>query len=236
MEFSPLSLDQCTCSIENGRVTISIGKIANYGDPGNISGTLSVELWALDRPYPGGNFGGIPLAGTTIGEMLGQHFLTDCRYDLIFQPPPAGAWHLTLMLREWADAGYITRDYVNFALPYVAGTRSTISGESDNVISVELADDEKGQPVPPKIEDGLRSAADAAFSERSPSSGEDQEFGQGISLNHASPKEIATTAGISNKVPEHIIAEKPIAFVDEPPRVKGTGGKLLQRVRRLFRL
>ena len=51
MEIAPLTLDQCAYSMENERVMISIGKIANHRDPGDMSGTLSVELWALDGPY-----------------------------------------------------------------------------------------------------------------------------------------------------------------------------------------
>jgi hypothetical protein len=51
--FSPLTLDQCAYSIGNELVIISIGKIANHRDSADISGTLSAELWALDRPYSG---------------------------------------------------------------------------------------------------------------------------------------------------------------------------------------
>jgi hypothetical protein len=233
MESSPLTLEQCAYSIENGRVTISIGRIASHRDSRDISGTLSVELWALDGSYSGRDFGGIPLAGTTIGEMLGQHFLTDCRYDLVFKQPPDGTWHLTLMLREWTAAGYITRDYVNFAPTYVVGTGSVMSSESDNLIDVELASEKKAPPVPAEIGDRVH-PADAVANETSTSSGMDQELGQGASLSSATPEEISTVKETSDNVEENIVAERPSGSIGEPLRAKGERVNLLQRLLRFF--
>jgi hypothetical protein len=138
---SPLSLTgPCGYAIENDRIVITIAEIANRRDLGNLSGTLAIELWALGQPYSGGDFTGTPLCGTSIGELRGQHVLTNCRYDLTFQAPPPGTWSLALMLREWTAAGYLTRDYVSFVLPYVVERKPTIlRGERDNVISVEFA-------------------------------------------------------------------------------------------------
>jgi DNA uptake protein ComE-like DNA-binding protein len=233
--LSPLTLDQCAYSIGNERVIISIGKIANHRDPADVSGTLSVELWALDRPYSGGNFDGVPLAGTSIGEMLGQHFLTDCRYDLIFRQPPTGTWYLTLMLREWTAAGYVTRDYLNFALPYVVETRPVVRSESDNVISIEFAGSKKRLAAPAESEDKARPVA-AVPIEASAVSPMDPVPEPGVSLNSSSPKEIAAVKGISKKVAENIVAARPFDSVEELLRVKGMGAKLLQKVRRFFRL
>jgi hypothetical protein len=88
---SPLTLtDHCGYTIENDRIVITIAEIANRRDPGDLSGTLAIELWALAQPYAGGAFTGTPLCGTSIGELRGRHVLTNCRYDLIFQAPPAG--------------------------------------------------------------------------------------------------------------------------------------------------
>jgi hypothetical protein len=130
----------CGYRIQDNRVVINIEEIASRRDQGDISGTLSIELWALTQPYEGGGFSGTALAGTQIGELYGQHFLANCRYDLLLQEPPAGTWYLTLMLREWTDAGFVTRDYVDFTLPYVVGSKPTVvRGEADNVISVSFA-------------------------------------------------------------------------------------------------
>lgn len=134
--FSTLNLGgNSKYSIENDRVIIEIGEIANYMQEGLLSGTLSVELWALSEPYQGGIFSGHALAGTTIGELNSQHSLLDCRYDLLFNQPPEGTWYFTLMLREWNGFAYVTRDYVNFDLPYQQSTlTASNTAKSKNVI------------------------------------------------------------------------------------------------------
>jgi hypothetical protein len=134
----------CGYQIQGHRIVISIDEIASQRDLDDLSGTLSSELWALKRPYQGGDFSGMALVGTRIEELLSRHCLTDCRYDLLFQEPPAGTWYLTLMLRESTNAGFVTRDYVNFALPYVGGSKpAVISSETDNVINVGFTANEK---------------------------------------------------------------------------------------------
>ena len=134
----------CGYAIDGDHVVINIAEIANNRPADDVSGTLSVELWALASPYVGADFSGVALAGTTIGEVLGQHFLSDCRYDLVFTPPHAGTWYLSLMLREWTPAGYVTRDHVNFALPYrVADIPAVVRSEGDNVISMRFGKKER---------------------------------------------------------------------------------------------
>jgi hypothetical protein len=233
MESSPLTLEQCAYSIENGRVTISIRRIASHRDSRDVSGTLSVELWALEGPYSGGDFGGIPLAATSIGEMLGQHFLTDCRYELVFQQPPDGTWHLTLMLREWTAAGYITRDYVSFSPPYVTGTGSVMSSEGDKQIGVESASDKKAPPAPAEMGDSVH-PADSAPTETSPSSGKDQEPEQGSSLSSESPEEISAVKEDSENVAEDIVAERSGDAIDAPLQVKEEGVSFFKRILRFF--
>lgn len=232
---SPLSFaGHCGYEIQNDRIVISIDEIANNRDQANISGTLAIEVWALDRPYSGGEFSGTAVCGTSIGEILGQHFLADCRYDLIFREPQPGTWFLVLMLREWTAAGYVTRDYVNFALPYVVASKPTITrGEADNVINVEFADNKRS----------LRSAEIEGFLAQ-----EDQPQGdsvstrltperdRAVSLNTASYKEIAAVKGISKKLAENIVAGRPFEALDHVLRVKGMGAKLLKKVRHLIKL
>ena len=134
----------CGYRIQDNRIVINIDEIASQRDPGDISGTLSIELWALKQPYQGGGFSGAALSATRIGELYGQHFLANCHYDLLFQEPPAGTWYLTLMLREWTDAGFVTRDHVNFNLAYeVGGKPKVVRSDTDNVINVSFAGSEK---------------------------------------------------------------------------------------------
>jgi DNA uptake protein ComE-like DNA-binding protein len=225
----------CGYEIQNDQVIINISEIANNRDLENISGTLSIELWALDKPYTGAEFDGLALAGTSIGELFGQHHLSNCRYELNFQEPSAGTWYLTLMLREWTETGYFTRDYVNFALPYVVGSNTTISrNETDNVINVSFSGNKK------TLATAEVSNSDAAV-EKSNSqttaevSNSDQakkpQNETAISLNSASFKDIASVKGISKKLAENIEAARPFKSLDEVLKVKGMGPKLLKKIR-----
>jgi hypothetical protein len=197
-------------AVENDRIVITIAEIANHRDYGNLSGTLAIELWAVDQPYSGGAFTGTLLCSTRIGELRGQHVLRDCRYGLNFQAPPSGIWSLSLMLREWTDAGYLTRDYVNFALPYVVEhTAPIVRGRTDNVSTAEFAGNRsvpakpaESEATPPRVE-----AATGAATEPS----------QPEPLPH--PAVSVNTSG-----------------AQEPAAVQGLGAKLLKMVRQLIRL
>jgi len=103
--------------VEAGRMVVEVGRIHSPRDPDNISGTLSLELWALPAPYAGGTFTGHALAAVTLGSLAGGASWQDCAYELELAQPPAGTYTLTLMLREWVGDGYVTRDHVNFADP-----------------------------------------------------------------------------------------------------------------------
>lgn len=121
---SRLILDgDCGYAVNGDRVLISIDAIRNLRDSGNLSGTLALELWAFPQPLPAVEPEHLAeacrLATTTIGEVSGQHFLPDCRYDLLFTAPKPGSWHIALLLREWEGQSYRTTHTVSFAVPYV---------------------------------------------------------------------------------------------------------------------
>ena len=128
--------------IDNDRVIINIDGIRSDRAEGNVSGTLSLELWALNTPYAGQDFDGQALAGTQIGEMLGQHYLAGCEYDLIFSAPGAGHWTLCLMLREWNGEQYETRDYRNFDVPFIveADLRLVETEQNDEATDTNVVD------------------------------------------------------------------------------------------------
>lgn len=134
-------------TIQGDRVLLEIDSIANNQEPGLTSGTLAIELWALSSPYLGNEFSGYALAATTIGELNSQYFLSNCRYDLNFQTPPQGTWTLTLMLREWDGQGYVTRDYLNFALPYVRQDEAPVSKAASKVVHLAFSTDTSKAPV-----------------------------------------------------------------------------------------
>jgi hypothetical protein len=201
----------CGCAVENGRVVITIDEIANHRDLGDLSGTLAIELWALERPYSGGGFAGTPLSGTSIGELAGQRALTDCRYDLLFQAPPPGTWCLTLMLREWTAAGHLTRDYVNFTSPYVVEHQApTGQDAADTLIEGESAADRNVPPAMP------------AEPKTTPPTAEPTAGG-------------ATAPSLPEPPPDPAISLRTESAV-EPVAVEGLGAKLMRMVRHFIKM
>jgi len=218
-ESSLVLAGNCGYEIQHDQVIITIAEIANNRDADNISGTLAIELWALAQPYWGGDFNGIALAGNSIGELYGQHFLADCRYSMAFQEPSDGTWYLTLMLREWTEAGYVTRDYINFDVPYIVNTKpSIVRSDESNVINVSFTDNKKtsGKKIPKN-----------AKATKKPTS---------VSLNQASLEEIEALKGVSKKLAENIVSERPFESLDEVLKVKGIGSRLLDKIRQFITL
>jgi hypothetical protein len=208
----------CGYEIQNDRIIIDISEIANQRDSENISGTLSIELWALKAPYTGADFNGFAVAGTSIGELFGQHYLANCRYDLDFQEPPTGTWYLTLMLREWTGMGYESRDYINFSLPYIVSNKPAISRtEADNVINVSFT--------------GNKNNSATAATKAGKATQKKPETEAAISLNSASLQDIVSVKGISQKLAENLDAARPFESLDEVLKVKGMGPKLWQKIR-----
>ncbi len=223
----------CGYEIQNDRVIINISEIANHRELENISGTLSIELWALDKPYTGAEFNGLALAGTPIGELFGQHSLSNCRYELNFQEPSAGTWYLTLMLREWTGMGYLTRDYVNFALPYIVRGNSTIlRNRTDNVINISFSGNKKSLASAAVEEATIPATAEAG------NSGQDKpQNGTAISLENASLEDIVSVEGNSNKLAENgnVATQRPSESLDDVLKVKGMVPTLWKKIRDLIK-
>lgn len=224
----------CGYAIKNNRVTINVSKLASHRSADNVSGTLSVEFWALKQPYNGGDFKGVAVAGTTVGEMFGQHYLQNCLYDLLFQEPPAGTWYLTLMLREWTECGYVTRDFVNFSTAYVVNAKpAAVRKDADNVISVSFNGNKSTTAT--TIQENSEDTAPATESAGAEQS--DQKTDSSVvSLNHASAHEIASVKGVSKKLAENIVSERPFESFMDVLKVKGMGPKLLEKIRQFIHL
>jgi DNA uptake protein ComE-like DNA-binding protein len=112
--FQPSLVGNVACTLSDGTAELAIDAIANPRAADNVSGTLALEVWALDAPYAGGSWTGSPVASLILGVLGGGSEWTDCRYNVPAALPVDGA-ALTVMLREWTPAGYVTRDYRNFA-------------------------------------------------------------------------------------------------------------------------
>ena len=193
--------------IEGGRVVLSAECIENPRCADNLSGSLSLELWALPTRFNGGAFQGQPLAGVAFDALAGQYEYRNRSFNLPFVAPAAGKWNLVLMLREWTATGFVTRDYVNFDQPFVQPESRKVEAPTPAVV------------VPPPL----------------PSRNATQRNNQ-VSVNTASVEDLSNVKGMPEKVAKVIVKERPFRSLDDLTRVKGMGAKLLARIRASLKL
>ena len=205
--------------IYGDRVRLSAERIENPRDPANRSGTLALELWALETPYTGGDFNGVPLAGVAIGSLAGLTESTTTSYELPYSQPPAGNWYFVLMLREWTAAGYVTRDFANFDNPVTYAPTQVEAPEKTEPLTVAAA-------IPSELP-----AKDAEKAKVIPSTRHTTEVEPAVSVNTAAEKELAAVEGITPTIAKAIIKKRPFGSLDDLRRVKGVSLKLLTEIR-----
>ena len=206
--FQPFLLGDVSCRVADGVAEIAIERIASPRAPDNLSGTLALEVWALDAPYQGGAWQGQPVASVVLGQLSGGSAWADCRYSV---PAVNASGTLTLMLREWTPAGYLTRDYRNLAAV--------------------------SEPVSGDVEAAAKPAAKAGKSAtRKASASKSADKTAPVNVNTASAAELAAVKGISKTVAEAIVAARPYAKLDDLLRAKGVGAKLLEKVGKLLKI
>jgi len=213
-------------NVEGNRVRIHAGRIENPRDEANISGTLALELWALEQPYNGSRFNGIPLAGVAFDPLNGQYEYVQRSFDLPFVAPPAGSWNLVLMLREWTAAGYVTRDYTNFGVPMVVAPAPVTPVPAKTAAEASPSPAKAAREVKAPSKPATKAAAKAAPAAQP----------EVISVNSATRAELSKIKGLSTKVIEEIVKKRPFRSMDELAKCKGLGAKLLANLRSKLRL
>jgi DNA uptake protein ComE-like DNA-binding protein len=233
---APVLVGNCAYAITADRVQISLDQILNPRDVNDISGTLAIELWALPQAYQGDEFTGVALASTEIGSIFGQHSLNQCEYDLVFTAPPQGSWNVTLMLREWTGVGYITRDFMNFPVPYEVASVEEVAPEvvaTIEAIAPEVATPEVVETTEAVASDVVVAAAPvkkAAAPKKAKSKKAAATPASKLDWNTASEAEIAALKGVSSKLAAAIVAARPFTGLDQVLAVKGMGKKLLDKL------
>jgi len=230
--------------IEGNRVQVNVERIENPRGVNNLSGSLALELWALNAPYQGGVFEGQPVAGVILGSLAGQTEWMNQSLDLIYNRPSAGQWFYTLMLREWTASGFITRDYTNFTTPVTieAEVKAVVAAKPEIKATVEVKPEAK--VIEPKAKAAVevkavtpKPAAKAVETDvkKAKATKKSAETGQ-VSVNTASKEQLIAVKGLPEKVAEGIIAKRPFTVLDEVQKVKGMGAKLLAKLRSQLKL
>lgn len=230
----PRLLGAVTCQSSGEEMTIEVESIRNPRAPGNLSGTLALELWALDAPYAGTSWSGTPVASLVIGCLDGQASLEHNRFVVHAAPWPADR-ELTLMLREWTAAGYVTRDYRLLEQPVLTAPVPPAQ-ELEPVPAAEPAQESAPVAVataaPAQAAEVIPAAIDSEPAQaRQLRSAKAEASTQRVSINRASATQIRSLQGIGHKMAESIIAKRPYRSVNDLLRVKGIGMKRLEQLR-----
>jgi DNA uptake protein ComE-like DNA-binding protein len=220
-----------TCALADGMATLTVDAIENPRAEDNLSGTLALEVWALDAPYAGGSWQGIPVASMILGVLGGGNALTDCNF-VVPAAAPEGPGVLALMLREWGSAGYVTRDYCNLSLetpaktkakPKAAAKKAAVKEEAPKAKATKL----KAKAEPKPVAKESKAAKASAKAVKAP-------VAKGIAVNAASEADLLAIKGLTATVAKAIVAGRPYASIDGLGKVKGVGPKLLAKLRDLL--
>jgi DNA uptake protein ComE-like DNA-binding protein len=220
----PSLVGDVSCVVDGGVADIRIASVCNPRSNDNLSGTLALEVWALDAPYAGGAWVGMPVASVILGVLEGGAAWTDCSYSVPAGAPLAGA-ALTVMLREWTPAGYVTRDYRNLAATVAAPVVEAVAAKPAKAKPAAV---KKAATAAPKkaasAVTGKTVAAAAAPAKAAATPAK-------VAVNSASEAELVAVKGLGETVARAIIAARPFASLDDLSRVKGIGAKLLANIR-----
>lgn len=257
----PRVIGNVSCTVRDGFAELAIDAIANPRGLDNVSGTLALEVWALDAPYAGGAWAGSPVASVVLGVLNGGDQWTAVYYKVPAAMPIAGA-ALTVMLREWTPAGYVTRDYRNFAavpakLEVAAASHVDEAATVEPEVKAEAAPKVeavvKATPAP-KAKPAEKPAAKAkaaevvkvpvavavAEPEVKPAAKAAKKATvaksavKQVSVNRASEAELCAVKGLPPSVARAIVAGRPFATLDEVCKAKGMGPKMLTKLRDQF--
>jgi hypothetical protein len=215
-----LTIQGCGYRIENDRVFVSIQRIANDRVEGNISGTLQLQLCAFLQGTEASEV--IVLASTMIGEMKGQHFLSDCHYDLLFQQPPSGTWQLALQLSEWDGVDYTLCDTAYFDVFYQIEPSSDSSAP---VMQVDELESEKAAPAPKTTTENPVAKKTKEVKKNAIG------YADGyLAINKSKVDKLLKVKGVPKKVLEKLVAERPFHSEKAVLNIKGMGPVMLGKV------
>lgn len=215
-------------SLGEQSVGMRVESLENPRASDNLSGTLSLELWALAAPYAAGTPDGTQLAAAQLGSLAGQHSWQDLDLTLPLAARPVGTWHVALLLREWTATGYATRDFANFSLP-VSWTADEEPSAAPEPVKAEPAAEPVAQPKAAGKAASKAAAPKAAAKPAAKAASADT--ASRVSINTASKAELAALKGLSKTAAAAIIAARPFKTIDELLTVKGIGAKLLDKLK-----
>ncbi len=240
--------------VEGDALLLEADRVLNPRAADNLSGSLSLELWAHSGTYTGGEAHGTRIAQAELPRLAGQAAHAQVAARAALNQPPPGTWQLTLMLREWtAVEGYSTRDFRSFPTPYVVAEPSSAAvvapppvAPAPAPVALEPAKVETAsvpaaasapapEPLPalaPVAAPPSEPAARRTSAKRPARAQEEPPVARApVSLQRASLAELARVPGLNARLAAAIVRQRPIASLDELTKVRGIGDKLLRALR-----
>jgi len=210
-----LTLQNCGYRIENDRVILSIQRIGNERTEDNLSGTLRLQLCAFLQDVDKRSEQ-LVLASTTIGEIKGQHVITDCRYDLLFQQPTTGTWQLALQLSEWDGVDYTLCNSAYFDTLYHV---QAIPANFEPTMNVDEKVKESVTPSP-KVPTTQKVVKKNVIG-----------YVDGYrAINKSKVEKILKVKGVPKKLLDKLVAERPFRSEKAVLNVKGMGPAMLNKI------
>ena len=229
--FQPCFGGNVSCALVDGVAELKIDAICNPRSEDNLSGTLALEVWALDAPYAGGSWTGSPVATAIVGVLGGGNEWSDCQFNVHAALPVEGA-ALTVMLREWTSAGYVTRDYRNFAAtPAKVEVKAKPVAKAKPAAKPKVAVAAKPAEAVKAPVAEVKAPAVKAAEVPAKKAVATKAVAKAVSVNKASEDELAALKGLPREVARAIIAGRPYAAVEEVCKAKGMGLKKLDKLR-----
>lgn len=89
---------------EGGIIDMKVAKISHIRT-GN-TGTLKLAVWATKEPYNGGGITGWEMGSVTKAALKSGYSYSEVSNTAKYKRPPAGTYHIYLLLSEFQDGGY----------------------------------------------------------------------------------------------------------------------------------
>jgi Helix-hairpin-helix motif len=224
--------------VQGQEVVLEADGIFNPRPGDNLSGTLSLELWAF--PVSGPPSEALRLATSEIGSVAGRSQLPAIERRVAFREPPVGRFELALLLCEWTFAhGYVARDRRDFSCIY-ARSAPELPGSSQARTPVAVAAParpvERLRLVPTVVPTLVPTVVPAVLPDVPPEVAAKPGPQGLVSIQTGSVEDLAGVKGLSRKLAQEIVKARPFASLADLIRVRGLGPKTIDRLKGLLTL
>jgi len=89
---------------EGGIIDLAVAKISHTRS--STTGTLELAVWATKAPYKGGGINGFKLGHVKKEALKTGYTYNNVKNTAKYNRPPAGTYHITLVLSEWDGDAY----------------------------------------------------------------------------------------------------------------------------------